>query len=968
MKQIYKTATTVAGSLLLALAYTPVGQGQIVPDATLPNNSVVTPNSNVMTIEGGTTTGGNLFHSFSEFSVPTGGEAFFNNATSIDNILTRVTGGNISNIDGLIRANGGANLFLINPSGIIFGPNARLDIGGSFVGSTAESLWFEDGRVYSAPDPEAPPLLTINVPIGLQMGSNSGEIRVEGPGYLGDNIPEGIEVTANNTLALIGAEVNLEGGNLSAIGGRMELAGVVEGRVGIMPTGGWEYSEVQRFGDIRLSGAALIDAQDGTMQVVGRQIQLRESSLIFSGTRGAVDSGPLTIRASESVEIIGTVDDFFTGLLNDVQPGATGNSGALTIATGQLVIRGGLITNNTRGAGSTGTLRITADTVELRSLQTQFFTLGSIESNVSETAEGGNAGDIIIETNRLSILDGARISSSTFGEGSAGELVIRATELVEMRGVGNEVIFPIPGNPTVTESSRIDSTAGYQIPFSDPMTVKGTAGNITISTAQLLLDDGAYINSATFRNQDGSDVTIRATDSVILRGNNPLAAPFRNTNSSWIASGVQSTRLNQKPQANGGDISITTGNLILVDGAEISAETQGAGEAGNLFLRASESVQLSGTASLLTLVSENAIGNAGEIDLETGTLTLNDGASISSETLGSGNSSNIIIRATEAIALDGSSITNSVGSEAIGNGGELRLQAPQIFLNNSAEIDSSTSGIGNAGEVDILGEVLELMEGATISVSANGIGDAGNLFINASEVNLDERSSLQGTVMAGSQGNLNLNSSLLVLRNNSNITTNAGQQANGGNIAIDTETLALIKNSSISANAFQGAGGNVQITVEGIFVSPDSRITATSELGIDGVVEIINPNVDATSGLVKLPENVVDASNQLSDDCAAARSSSFTVTGRGGLPPNSSEVLRRDRPWVDIRNIGEFRGTVSNSLEVEQVGQNSGAIVEANIWIVQDDGTIELVFDPQVHQAQLQAAMVSCNGSPLNSR
>ncbi|MBG1269841.1 filamentous hemagglutinin N-terminal domain-containing protein [Nostoc sp. WHI] len=153
---------------------------QIVRDRTLGSESSVvtpeTPGSPVDVISGGATRGKNLFHSFEQFSVPTGATAFFKNATEIQNIISRVTGSSISNIDGLIKTNDAANLFLLNPNGIIFGRNARLDIRGSFLASTASSFKFADGLEFSAKAPENIPLLTINVPIGLQFGGNPGSI------------------------------------------------------------------------------------------------------------------------------------------------------------------------------------------------------------------------------------------------------------------------------------------------------------------------------------------------------------------------------------------------------------------------------------------------------------------------------------------------------------------------------------------------------------------------------------------------------------------------------------------------------------------------------------------------------------------------------------------------------------------------------------------------------------------------
>lgn len=290
------TSTFFSGSVALyGLIFVLPSTAQITSDGT--TNTKVNANGKNFTIQQGDRTENNLFHSFRDFSVPNGGSAFFDNPTDIANIFSRVTGGNISNIDGLIRTNDGANLFFINPAGIIFGQEARLDIGGSFLGSTADSIFFSDGIEFSASDTQAQPILSINAPIGLGFRDNPKEIvnqsraTVETPlvgngrSFTGDFFTTGLHVKPGKTLALVGGELMLDGGNLTANGGRIELGSVgSDSFVNITSTGAdlvLGYDEVQNFQDISFSPGTIVDTSGnigGEIKLRGRQISLTNST------------------------------------------------------------------------------------------------------------------------------------------------------------------------------------------------------------------------------------------------------------------------------------------------------------------------------------------------------------------------------------------------------------------------------------------------------------------------------------------------------------------------------------------------------------------------------------------------------------------------------------------------------------------------------------------------------------------
>ncbi len=570
---------------------------QVTPDGTLGAESSVATPTNVNgqpgdVIDGGATRGANLFHSFEQFSIPTGGEAFFNNTLDIQNIISRVTGSSTSNIDGLLRANGTANLFLLNPNGIIFGRNARLSIGGSFVGSTASSLNFADGTQFSATAPQATPLLTVSVPIGLQYGGTAGGIQVQGNGEglrrIDGSILDptaGLHVRPDQTLAMVGGDISLEGGTLRTDGGRIELGSVAgAGRVNLTPTNnGWamSYEGVPTFGDIQLSGAATVDASGsggGDIQVQGRRARITSGSRIEASTLGTESGGTLAVVTSESVELTETLaNDYLTGLASAVYPGATGSGGNLTVETQRLIIRDGAgISSGTLGQGSAGTLTISAhESVELSGTSSDFerpsfltsdtgppdLFAASLPFQVNATGQGG---DLVIETQRLSVRDGAQVTTATSREGNAGKLQVDATESVEVIGTSaNGQLFSrlsaAVGQEATGQGGDLRITTG-QLNVGDRAFVTvssqglGDAGNLEVAANSIRLDNQGKLTAETASVQ-GGNITLQSRDLVLRRGSN-------------ITTNTTGT-------ATGGNISIDTGVIAGLENSDITANAFG---------------------------------------------------------------------------------------------------------------------------------------------------------------------------------------------------------------------------------------------------------------------------------------------------------------------------------------------------------------------------------------------------------
>ncbi len=534
---------------------------QMITDDTLGSeSSIVTPevinNQPVNRIDRGATRGQNLFHSFEQFSVSTGSTAHFNNATNIENIITRVTGKSLSNIDGVLQANGSANLFLLNPNGIVFGPNAALNIGGSFITSTANSLNFADGTKFSAADSQSPPLLTISVPIGLQFGAAPGTIRNQSQASLGGatnslRSPAGLQVRNGKTLAFVGGDLSLESGNLTVEGGRIELGSVAaDSLVSLNPINqGWSlgYEGVQNFQDIRLipqtqtpSYVDVSGAGAGDIRVQGRSLLMTGGSRIFTNTLGAKNGSDLIVNTTESVELIG----FGTSLR--ARSRNFGNVGDLTVTTSKLIVRDGAqLVVDSSSSGSTGKLTVNAaDSVELLGgFNIQSPVPGFVFSGLfSATSGSRDASEIIINTGKLVIQGGARVSTQSAGSlaadrrfipatGNGGNLNIKASESVELIGASTtdhvSGLFTstqgpgIAGNLTlITEKlivrDKAEISSSSQIPQNSINTNLGKAGELNLTANFVLLDNQGKLSSETDSGQ-GGNITLHVRDLLLLR-------------------------------------------------------------------------------------------------------------------------------------------------------------------------------------------------------------------------------------------------------------------------------------------------------------------------------------------------------------------------------------------------------------------------------------------------------------------
>ena len=939
-----RAVAVFANASLAVFLWGGAANDQIVPDGTLPQPSAVMqiPAGDIFQIDGGSQAGANLFHSFSEFSVPTGAEAFFNNAPIVENIFSRVTGNRISNIDGLLRANGTANLFLINPNGIVFGPNARLDIGGSFLGSTAESILFDSGEEFSAIQTDSIPLLTVTVPAGLQLGVNPGDIQANGTGHgfiepdptfspvaRGDR-NAGLEVAPGRTLALLGGNVSLRGGTLTAERGRVEVGATADITVALSSVAeGFrlDYEGAGQFRDVRFSQQSAADASGtgaGTVRVVGNDVAFTDGSLALVQTQGNENGGSAIVRAAGMLEIVGATPEPAIALPSGITSETLGEGRAASVevtADRLAILDGGRIGSRTFGEGDSGMIRVAV--TELAELRGIFPNVNVFSSIASIALGSGNSGSVSVSARNLRLADGANVTAITFGTGRGGEVTANVVESLEAIGVS-------PLNPEIV--SGITSTS----------LGPGDSGSVRVSARNLRLTDGAQINAGTFVSGRGGDVTVDVAESLEAVGVSSLNTDASSSiNSSSLGSG------------NGGSVRVSARNLYLANGGNVNAATLGSGRGGNVTVNVVESFEAVGLSpfnpDLAAGINSASLGpgDGGSVAIATQKLILRDGASVFTNAFGTGNAGTVVVSASESIEVSGETPNFD------------RFSAIQSAATTASEASRQRLGLflpsGDSGDVTVATPRLRVANGGRVSALNEGPGRGGTVRIDAGEVALlDSNAGITASTTSGEGGNIFLTADSLQLTNQSQIAAEAGGTGNGGNITIDAKTIALIENSNITANAVEGSGGNIAIATQGTFFSPESSVTASSQFGVDGIIEITNPDIDTDAGLADLSGEVPDPEDRVSTACSADEGSSFTRTGRGGLPDDPAQPLLDRALWQDWQNYPEDRDATIvakpiSSLEDVSTQSSPQEIVsppiEATTWTMTADGTVALLAE-----------------------
>jgi len=889
--------------LILFLNALPVG-AVVTMDGSLGVPGALTGPNYQVTSDLGQTRGTNLFQSFGTFSLVSGESATFSGPANIANIIGRVTGGSPSYIDGLIRSTiDGANLFLLNPAGLMFGPNASLDLKGSFHASTADYLKFSDGSVFYV-NPASNSVLSTAAPEAF------GFLSPSPAGISGDKaflqVPEG------RTISIIGGDITYQAypvstdasspdfvfnvpGVLTAPGGKINLVSLAspgEVNLATLDTGSAKLGKITFSDGAKLS--VLDFDSDGNMLPAG-SIVIRGGQMIFRD--GGIDAygdpgGVIDIKGGSL-----NLDSYYFYPATFANTSHPGTACQIDITGDFLMTHSSLIDSSNFAAGRGGDIRITAGNVKLGDdiLDARSYTGSSLGyyGYISATTSGsGRGGDIYISSaGNLTIQNGFFVNTATLADGDAGNITTQATLAIQFRDKGNIATdaFGLGGGGNIDVTARdILISAANEKSVENIDTITGIAahtgassngGRIKLSAENVQILDGGTISTVLFGEGRGADVEINAKDITVSGyvAYSSGAAPY-------YLSSIDGRVYGSAATGTGGNITINTDSLKLSNGGVIRTglypDDNGgpSGNAGNITIKAGD-IDIKDRGQIYA-DSYRGAGNSGDISISANNLNITGAAGTPRP---------------EPLDFDFTGLSTTTKS---GRGGTINVSLTgDLTLTAQGAISADTQGTGAGGAVNIAAQSILLTEQSKISSSSIGAGNAGNIDIAVTTSSLRMRdSSITTEAMQADGGDIKITAPYMINLTNSRITASVGggPETVGGNISIDPQYI-ILKNSRIIANAYEGKGGNIQIVADTFLADPKSAVDASSALGISGTVNI-NAPINNVSGILNpLSTDFISATALLRERCIArlrgGKYSSFIIGGRDGLPIEPGSIL-----------------------------------------------------------------------------
>jgi filamentous hemagglutinin family protein len=910
-RSLFFITLPIASSIALLVPLTPAN-AQIIPDQTLgTQSSVVTPNVNINgnvseRIDGGAIRGANLFHSFQEFNVGNAGAVYFTTPSGIANILSRVTGTNPSNILGTLGVLGNANLFLINPNGIIFGSNARLDVRGSFVASTADSVVFDNGLEFSATNPQAPPLLTINIPIGLRY-------RMQQPGAIVNT--GNLAVPAGENITLVGGSVATTR-ELRAPSGQINVAAVPSDSLVQLGLSG-QVSSISSNTNPQAT-SPLPSNLPTLLNTIGADTDLRVTSdgqveLKGSGTRVSADVGTAIVS--------GTLDT------SNSAPGQTGGTvqvlghrvglfdNAVINVSGQVGGGTALIGGNYQGQGSFNALAtyvgrdvtINADATDtgnggLIVLWSEDSTraYGTLSARGGTVAGSGG----LIETSSRNFLDVSGIQiDATAPTGLPGTWLIDPRNIIIQNAATTNGTFS-GGNPNVFTPTGDDAVISVQ----DIQNQLNVGTNVTITTGSTGTQEGniTVANSITKTAGGAATLTLEAANNIIFNSGVEITSQSDALNMILTADSDRSgvgdfIATNAKIQANGGQISLSANAVRLEDGA-----------------------------GMQSLGSDN--GNGGLININARSVLMKS-SGIGTNTTGEGDAGQITINA-DTISLEQSGMGASTTGN--GDGGQITIAARTLSFVESG-VDTQSEGNGNAGQITINADTVSFAQSSGLSAKTlGGGGNGGQVTVNANAIAFTDGSGIgvETTTGTGSGGQIIFNAGTVSFEGGSGMNASTEGSADGGLIYVNADTFILKQSGFGSGTSGTGKGGQITIAANTVLVTEAGFGTFTEGSGDAGQINIIGKSVILNDAGVDTDSRGSGNSGQINITADSVVLKDAGLSSRAQSTGNGGEI----NVTANFLVVQGSKGNISS----DSTGDGNGGNINLRVGelTVQDEGIV----------------------------